>query len=173
MHSKIETVQAGIASNTHWQLSMPYQSIVPVGKHPTGGILYQVAGSNKAACGAEKAFRIAVDLHGGSCFYCKKALSKKDGAYQWTLDHIEAIAAGGKDKLANFVIACQPCNCKKSDTAVDAFNAQASEVWLNALLVQINARLKRLKSIPINQPAPKQGIAIPINRTSSQPANHT
>ncbi len=154
MHSKIETAQAGITNAGHWQLSMPYQSIVPVGKHPNGGMLYQVAGSNKPPCGAEKALRAAVDLHGGNCFYCKKALVKKASAYLWTLDHIEPLAAGGKDNLSNFVVACQPCNAKKSDKQIDAFNVQATEVWLSALRTQIDARLQRLKSAaPINQPS--------------------
>jgi hypothetical protein len=167
MHSKIETPQVGIANSAHWLPSMPYQSIVPVGKHPNGGILYQIAGSDKAPCGAEKAFRAAVELHGGACFYCKEHLVKKDGVYRWTLDHVEPLANGGKDHLSNFVIACQPCNCKKANKPIDAFSAQASEVWLNALRVQIDARLKRLKSQnPINPPSsppqPKPGAkAVP------------
>jgi 5-methylcytosine-specific restriction endonuclease McrA len=123
---------------------MPYQSIVPVGKHPNGGMLYQVAGSNKPPCGAEKAFRAAVDLHGGNCFYCKKALAKKDGAYLWTLDHIEPLAVGGKDNLSNFVVACQPCNAKKSNKPIDAFNASATKEWLLALRKQIDDRLAKL-----------------------------
>jgi hypothetical protein len=144
MHSKIEAPHVGVANNGHWLLAMPYQSIIPVAKHPTGTILYQVAGSDKARCGAEKAFRIAVEVHGGACFYCKKQLVKKDNVYQWTLDHIEPLATGGKDNLSNFVIACQPCNSRKSNQPIDAFNAQATEVWLKALRVQIDARLKRL-----------------------------
>ncbi len=154
MHSKIETSHEGIAQNRHWALWMPYRAIVPVGKHPTGAILYQIAGSNKGPCGAEKAFRCAVDLHGGDCFYCNKKLIKKDNSYQWTLDHIEPLALGGKDNLANYVIACQPCNSKKGHKPIDAFNIQATEIWLNSLCTQLNQRLKTLKrSTIINQPS--------------------
>jgi hypothetical protein len=146
MHAKIEKAKDGIASSNHWCLGLPYQAIVPVGKHPTGGILYQVAGSNKAPSGAEKAFRLAVETHGAQCFYCKITLPKVGNAYQWTLDHIEPQALGGKDNLANYVAACKPCNTKKGHIPIDAFNAQAAEKWLTDLRKQIDDRLKRLKT---------------------------
>jgi 5-methylcytosine-specific restriction endonuclease McrA len=161
MQIKIETSSAGVMSNSHWHLGLPYQAIVPVSKHPNGAILYQIAGSDKKPCGAEKAFRDAVNTHGGQCYYCKKALPKKEGVYQWTLDHIESIAIGGKDNLANYVIACQPCNIKKSHKPIDAFNPQATEKWLSDLRRQIDDRLKRLRAAnsvnqPSSPPQPKQ-----------------
>jgi HNH endonuclease len=156
MQCKIETPGEGLSGNSHWHLGLPYRAIVPVGSHPTGAILYQVAGSNKSPCGAEKAFRESVETHGAKCYYCEKTLAKKDGTYQWTLDHIEPIALGGKNDLANFVVACQPCNVKKSHMPIDAFCARATAKWLTDLRQQIDDRLNRLLSAKTPTPPPSQ-----------------
>ncbi|WP_381421791.1 HNH endonuclease [Sphingorhabdus arenilitoris] len=106
-------------------------------------MLYQVAGSSAGACGAEKALRSAMKIHGGNCFYCNKAM-KGEPSLDWTLDHVEPTVLGGKSDLFNLVIACKPCNNKKGHQPIDAFNPKAGKKWLSSLKTQIDARLAKL-----------------------------
>ena len=121
---------------------MPYRAIVAIDTN-CGIARYQVAGSNIGRCGGEKALRTAMQIHGGSCHYCKKVL-KGDATAGWTLDHVEPTALGGKNHLSNLVIACKPCNAAKGHTPIDAFNPSATREWLEALRKQIDGRLENL-----------------------------
>lgn len=101
---------------------------------------YQVAGSEASPRGAEKALRVAHEVHGGDCFYCKKPIA----AEALTIDHAEPIARGGGEELQNLLIACRPCNSLKGAKAIELFDADAGREWLSATLVRIQARLNRL-----------------------------
>jgi hypothetical protein len=129
----------------HWSTDLPYRAVIAISAHPTHGtILYQVAGSASLPKGAEKALRTALEIHGGKCFYCKKATAV-DTSIAPTLDHIEANAIGGKSEMSNLVVACKPCNSAKGQSRIDAFNPSASKEWLTSLQEQIQNRLSRLK----------------------------
>lgn len=128
----------------HWLKEMPYRALVPIKLHSASGpMLYQVAGSADSPCGAERALRAAMKIHGGKCFYC--STSFKATATDWTLDHVEAEVLGGTSHLANLVIACKPCNTKKGHQPIDSFDPNASRLWLEALSKQIDERLSRLE----------------------------
>jgi 5-methylcytosine-specific restriction endonuclease McrA len=133
-----------LAGCQHWSSEMPYRALVPVNlQNPNGPVLYQVAGLNDPACGALKALKLALTKHGGKCFYCAKS-SATETSINFTLDHIEAKALGGKDDISNLVVACKPCNSAKGQGVIDSFNPQATREWLSALQKQIAGRLQRL-----------------------------
>jgi 5-methylcytosine-specific restriction endonuclease McrA len=102
--------------------------------------LYRVAGSAKAALGAEKALREAFNIHGGTCHYCKQPIKKGD----LTIDHAEPSVLGGVGDLQNLLIACKPCNARKGRLPIECFNPDAGREWLSALLAQVQDRLNRI-----------------------------
>lgn len=129
----------------HWSSELPYRSIVAVSVHPTnGGLLYQVAGSSEVGRNALNALRLAVQVHGGQCFYCTTKIPKGSPPVEWNVDHIEPSSRKGSDHLCNLVVACKVCNTKKADVKIDDFNPAAGRRWLRALNAQIKARLARL-----------------------------
>lgn len=132
--------------NRHWSDDLPYRAIVPIKLHSTTGpMLFQVAGSTQSSCGAEKALRIAVRIHGGNCHYCKVAIKPGANANDWTLDHVEPSALGGNGHLGNLMVACKPCNLKKGHQPIDTFNPNAAAEWLTGLQRQVQQRLSKLK----------------------------
>jgi len=124
----------------HCVNALPYRMIVFAKLNQHQRPLYLVAGSGKAAAGAEKALREAHRLHGGECFYCKEAVA----ADALSIDHAEPEALGGKEDLQNLLIACKPCNMRKGHKAIEAFKVDAGREWLAALLRQVQERLNRL-----------------------------
>lgn len=52
------------------------------------------------------------------CTYCKRRIRKRE---RLTLDHVVALARGGRHELGNLVVACWPCNARKRDLPVDRF----------------------------------------------------
>jgi 5-methylcytosine-specific restriction endonuclease McrA len=145
MQSDIKA-QVDLASCKHWSNELPYRSLVAVSIHAINfTVLYQVAGASETARGAEKALKLALEKHGGDCFYCKKSKAT-NVTIEMTLDHIEPLALGGGSELSNLVVACKPCNALKGHKVIDAFNPKACEEWLTALAWQVEERFKRLKS---------------------------
>jgi 5-methylcytosine-specific restriction endonuclease McrA len=109
-------------------------------KDGKGTPLYWVAGLDRGPMGAEKALRAAHEIHGGECFYCKQAIAERE----FTIDHVEPDALGGKAHLQNLVVAHKACNLAKGHQVIEAYNADAGREWLNALLRQVQDRLNRL-----------------------------
>lgn len=143
MSGKLED-NLDLASCQHWSSDLPYRAIVAIrAQESNGTILYQVAGSADLPRGAVKALKLALKVHGGKCFYCKEQLAT-DVCEQVTIDHIESVAFGGNHQLSNLVVACKPCNSKKGQGTIDAFNPRATSEWLNALRDQIEVRLGKL-----------------------------
>jgi 5-methylcytosine-specific restriction endonuclease McrA len=133
-----------LASCQHWSTDLPYRAITAVREQkPNGTILYQVAGSADAPCGARNALKLALKIHSGTCFYCNKEIATETSENA-TTDHIEPVALGGTNELSNLVVACKPCNAKKGQSTIDAFNPRATKEWLTALRDQIDARLNKL-----------------------------
>lgn len=118
----------------------PYRMVVFARSDGNDTPLYFVAGSSEGPLGAEKALRAAFKRHGGVCFYCKKEVAESD----FTIDHVEPEALGGKPHLQNLVIAHKTCNLAKGHRIIEAYKADAGREWLNALLRQIQERLSRL-----------------------------
>ncbi len=59
--------------------------------------------------------RVAIyDREGGHCFHCGDPIS----AYDFHVDHLIPIAAGGSDEMDNLAASCAPCNLAKSDKIV-------------------------------------------------------
>jgi 5-methylcytosine-specific restriction endonuclease McrA len=128
----------------HWSQDLPYRAVIAVNKQSVHGtVLYQVAGSNSPPIRADKALKLALEIHGGICFYCKTATAAETSVTP-TIDHIEAVAHGGTSDLTNLVIACRPCNTAKGQGLIDAFNPSASIEWLTNLQKQIQNRLSRI-----------------------------
>ena len=92
------------------------------------------------ASGAKKALKEAFKIHGGNCFYCKKPVTTEE----LSIDHAEAVVAGGKGELQNLLIAHLACNGSKGRQPIECFNPEAGREWLSALLIQIQDRLNRL-----------------------------
>ena len=88
-------------------------------------------------------------MHGGVCLYCKKPVAHAD----LTLDHIEAKANGGSTTIQNLAVACKPCNAAKGDRPIEAFRPKAGAEWLQALMQQVDDRLRRLNP-SITAPVP-------------------
>jgi HNH endonuclease len=146
-----------LAGCEHWSSQPPYRFVVAIKLQSSGGpMLYQVAGSAQNPCGAEKALRTSMRLHGGECFYCKLAISAGSVSPEWTLDHIEPSALGGKDHLGNLVIACKSCNQAKGHQPIDSFKPDAAAEWFKALQRQVQRRLSKLLNPPSSPPQPKQ-----------------
>ena len=120
--------------------ALPYRMIVFARLNQHERPLYLVAGSGKAAAGAEKALREAHRLHGGDCFYCKGPVPTDT----LSIDHAEPVVTGGGDDLQNLLIACKPCNYRKGHKPIEAFQPGAGREWLAALLAQVQERLGRL-----------------------------
>ena len=49
------------------------------------------------------------------CFYCRKIIANPN---EGTLDHVIPLCRGGLDSPRNLVLACLPCNKKKSDKII-------------------------------------------------------
>lgn len=151
-----------LAGCAHWSQAMPYRAVIAVRLQSINGpMLYQVAGSAQNPCGAEKALRNAMKLHGGQCFYCKITVLAGSISPEWTLDHVEPSALGGNDHLGNLVVACKSCNQKKGHQPIDSFNPTATAEWLKSLQKQVQRRLSKLsnKAVttpPSSPPQPKQ-----------------
>jgi 5-methylcytosine-specific restriction endonuclease McrA len=152
--------QIDLASCEHWSRDMPYRAVIAVSvQRAHGTILYQVAGTSDTPRSAAKALKLALEKHGGCCFYCKTA-NASDVAVEMTLDHIEPQAFGGNSEISNLVVACKKCNALKGHQLIDAFNPQATEEWLRALAKQIEMRFDRLTiTPPSSPPQPLQGAA--------------
>lgn len=83
---------------------------------------------------------MARDAHPANCFYCGEAKKK----VRLTIDHVQPRNSQGTGDLANLVLACKPCNAKKSDIPVEVFRPDAGREWLSGLLRQVQERLNRL-----------------------------
>jgi 5-methylcytosine-specific restriction endonuclease McrA len=156
--------EVDLAGCAHWSQAMPYRAVIAVRRQSIiGPMLYQVAGSSQNACGAEKALRTAMKLHGGKCFYCPVVIAPASTSGEWTLDHVEPSALGGSDHLGNLVVACKSCNQKKGHQPIDSFNPIACAEWLKSLQKQVQRRLAKLdlqKTTPPSSPLqPKQAAA--------------
>jgi hypothetical protein len=54
---------------------------------------------------------------GGYCFYCERSLVF-NGCDSFQIDHVTPKSGGGRNKVDNYVPACEPCN--KSKGKIDA-----------------------------------------------------
>jgi 5-methylcytosine-specific restriction endonuclease McrA len=59
------------------------------------------------------------------CYWCGKKCARN-----FTVDHYEPLARGGKHEASNLVIACRPCNIKKNAKDPEQFRA---ETWHGTL----------------------------------------
>ncbi len=142
--AKIALDEIDFTACQHWSTEMPYRAVVAVSANLTHGtILYQVAGTSEPPRKAINALRLALEKFGGKCHYCKTSIAEMVKA-DLTIDHIEALAHGGRSDLSNLVIACRPCNAAKGHMPIDAFNPSATREWLEALRKQIDGRLENL-----------------------------
>ncbi|HEX8644772.1 MAG TPA: HNH endonuclease [Allosphingosinicella sp.] len=105
-----------------------------------GTALYQVAGSDAAPMGAERALRTAHGIHGGNCFYCKEPVP----VAALTIDHAAPRARGGGRNLQNLLVSCRPCNQRKGANPIEVHNPEAGREWLSAVVKQMLERLNRL-----------------------------
>ena len=48
----------------------------------------------------------------GICVYCDTALTPEEG----TEDHVIPLSKGGENNISNIVLACSPCNSRKSSS---------------------------------------------------------
>lgn len=119
--------------------TQPYNMIIP-GRLNGTTPLYWVAGISGGPWGAEKALREAARKHGAKCFYCRRKLSGD----ALTIDHVEGRQGAGAKSIQNLVLACKPCNAKKGHLPIEAFKPDAGREWLEALLKQVEDRLRKL-----------------------------
>ena len=116
----------------------PYNRIIFHDLHgPSKTPRYWVGGVENGPWSAENALRKAGVKHGGTCFYCKIKLDKDT----LTIDHVEGRTS---QSIQNLLLACKPCNAKKGHQPIEAFSPNAGRAWLQALLQQVEERLKKL-----------------------------
>ena len=72
---------------------------------------------------------------GRACSYCQK----KDIPLQ--VEHIQARANGGTDRMSNLCLACEPCNTRKGTQDIAVFLAKKPDL-LGKILVQAKKPLK-------------------------------
>lgn len=63
----------------------------------------------------------------GLCKYCRSAMSKGEGPYEATIDHVVPISRGGRNSRDNVVLACRSCNQAKGAMSVEEFRKLQSE----------------------------------------------
>jgi 5-methylcytosine-specific restriction endonuclease McrA len=140
MSAKSKRTENPVNAARHCLSSEPYCKVVYASTDHWGTPLFSVEGSTKPPRKAAKALREAFNVHGGVCFYCKKPIARK----KLTIDHAEALAAGGKDELQNLLIAHKSCNVRKGRLPIECYNPKAGRAWLKALLAQVQDRLNRI-----------------------------
>ncbi len=77
---------------------------------------------------------------GRQCAYC----AKKDGALQ--IEHIQARANGGTDRVSNLALACEKCNIAKGTRDIAVFLKKKPDV-LKRILAQAKAPLKDASAV--------------------------
>lgn len=67
-----------------------------------------------------------------NCHYCGSELlfdiRKKTNPNFATVDHVKAVADGGRNRMSNFVLACCRCNSIKSNMSYDKYCAKVNSV---------------------------------------------
>ena len=62
--------------------------------------------------------RLDVYLKAGKkCYYCGETIKWED----FTIDHVQAKSAGGKNRKSNYVCCCRDCNNAKGNMSVEQF----------------------------------------------------
>ncbi len=80
--------------------------------------------SAKGTSFKDPAFRQAIfNRESGRCFYCLRALRSAavPAGFEWSLDHVVPLAAGGESTAANAVACCHECNCRKGESSAEDF----------------------------------------------------
>ena len=77
--------------------------------------------------------------HNRRCVYCEREVFMKKPPYA-TIDHVIPKSKGGKDVVANRVLACHSCNFMKSNTSKEDF---LKELYL--LTEAINRKVKKME----------------------------
>jgi 5-methylcytosine-specific restriction endonuclease McrA len=75
------------------------------------------------------------------CYYCGNEFKTIQGKVDYHIDHYQSVAEGGRNEIANLVLACPPCNNFKSKENGASFSLKVSKA-----LTEINRRrVKNLK----------------------------
>ena len=75
-----------------------------------------------------------------TCPYCGQNFERRDK----TLDHVIALARGGKHSVRNALICCRSCNARKQAKELAQWLAEIGPILAAAVLRQIVARLERV-----------------------------
>lgn len=71
--------------------------------------------------GLSKKKKLAVfSRDNGECQYCGKELIE-DKVFDWHVDHVVSVKNGGNNDYSNLMLACAPCNSRKSGYDIDYF----------------------------------------------------
>lgn len=94
---------------TNYQLALFLEKFNDQGD--TTNLLLKVENVSKRSS-LDQFYQVLESFYDGKCFYCGKAIKKKDAAH---VDHFIPWSFVQNDQLWNLVISCQACNLSKSD----------------------------------------------------------
>ncbi len=67
-------------------------------------------------------------VQGGCCYYCSTSLLNEEGQNNYHIDHYVPLSRGGRNEISNLVLACPPCNRRKSDFPPDLFLQESNAI---------------------------------------------
>lgn len=89
------------------------------------------------------------DQSGGCCWYCGRLLNP---FRDFTVDHVIAVARGGKNNIENLVAACKGCNVRKAGHSLEHFRKDMIR-WLRIAMIYPDLRQEYFDSMAIPLPA--------------------
>lgn len=81
-------------------------------------------GGGEMTNGNSKRLDSVIARDGSFCHYCGKLLNPSNRSAKpdaCTVDHVEALANGGADRISNLVLACRKCNLRKRTKSYQEF----------------------------------------------------
>jgi 5-methylcytosine-specific restriction endonuclease McrA len=97
-------------------------------------------------------YHVMFALQGNKCAYCRRVLqnrsANRNDADGWTRDHVRPRSLGNEDLENNVVLACFPCNHKKStNPPAPCYIEIAAELWRQTTKLHA-IWIKRVLQIP-------------------------
>lgn len=108
-YSFMQRFQCVLQYLTNYQLALFLEKFNTHGD--TTNLLVRIENVSKRSS-LDQFYRVLSSFYNGTCFYCGKAIKRKESAH---VDHFIPWSFVQADQLWNLVIACSPCNLSKSD----------------------------------------------------------
>lgn len=90
-----------------------------------------------------------LEVQNNSCYYCGNEFKTAKGRIDYHIDHYHSVADGGRNEIANLVLACPPCNNLKSRESGSSFSLKVSKTFTDSdrkKVRNIKLRVSRFKA---------------------------